>query len=119
MISGVMALDAALASVKATRPARATPAWRGYECGQRNLSAAVHLVGSSQAAGQQRPGPREPIMAREPEFKILKNTEGEYFWHLEAASSRVVAWSGRGYVVQEACLDDVYWITGNASQGMN
>ena len=36
--------------------------------------------------------PGEPIMAREPEFKILKNTEGEYHWHLEAASSRVVAW---------------------------
>lgn len=38
--------------------------------------------------------PEKPIMAREPEFKILKNTEGEY-WHLEDASSRVVARSGQ------------------------
>jgi hypothetical protein len=26
-------------------------------------------------------------MAREPEFKILKNTDGEYYWRLEAADS--------------------------------
>ena len=57
-------------------------------------------------------------MAREPEFKILKNTEGEYFWHLEAASSRVVAWSGRAYVIKQACVDDLYWIKDNASQVM-
>jgi uncharacterized protein YegP (UPF0339 family) len=34
-------------------------------------------------------------MAREPEFKILKNTDGEYYWHLEEGDSRVVARSGR------------------------
>jgi len=33
-------------------------------------------------------------MAREPEFKIFKSTEGQYYWRLEAAGSRVVAWSG-------------------------
>jgi hypothetical protein len=38
--------------------------------------------------------PGEPIMAREPEFKIFKSTEGQYYWRLEAAGSRVVAWSG-------------------------
>jgi hypothetical protein len=49
----------------------------------RNLSAAAHLVGPSQGAGQQRPDPREPIMAQEPEFKILKNTDAESYWHRE------------------------------------
>jgi uncharacterized protein YegP (UPF0339 family) len=39
-------------------------------------------------------------MAREPEFKILKNTEGEYYWRLEAAGSRVVAWPGQAYVIK-------------------
>jgi uncharacterized protein YegP (UPF0339 family) len=46
-------------------------------------------------------------MAREPEFKILKNTEGEYYWHLEAADSRVVAWSGQAYVIKQACVNDL------------
>ena len=39
-------------------------------------------------------------MAREPEFKILKNAEGEYYWYLEVAGSRVVAWSGRAYTIK-------------------
>lgn len=64
------------------------------------------------------PAPREPIMAREPEFKILKNTEGGYYWHLEAASSRVVAWSGQAYVIKQACVDDVHGIKDRASQVM-
>jgi uncharacterized protein YegP (UPF0339 family) len=62
-------------------------------------------------------------MAREPEFKILKNAEGEYYegecyWHLEAAGGRVAAWSGQAYVVKQACVNDVYWIKDNASQVM-
>jgi uncharacterized protein YegP (UPF0339 family) len=62
--------------------------------------------------------PGEPIMAREPEFKILKNTDGEYYWRLEAAGSRVAAWSGQAYVIKQACVNDVYWIKDNASQIM-
>jgi uncharacterized protein YegP (UPF0339 family) len=57
-------------------------------------------------------------MAREPEFKILKNTEGGYYWHLEAAGSRVVAWSGQAYGVKQACVNDLYWIKDNASRIM-
>jgi uncharacterized protein YegP (UPF0339 family) len=57
-------------------------------------------------------------MAREPEFKILKDTEGEYYWHLEAAGSLLVAWSGQAYLIKQACVDDVYWIKNNASQVM-
>jgi len=44
-------------------------------------------------------------MAREPEFKILKNTEGEYYWRLGAADSRVVAWSGQAYAIKQACVN--------------
>jgi uncharacterized protein YegP (UPF0339 family) len=60
----------------------------------------------------------EPIMAREPEFKILKNTDGEYYWHLEAAGSRVAARSGQAYTIKQACVNEVYWIKDNASQIM-
>ena len=59
--------------------------------------------------------PGEPIMAREPEFKILKNAEGGYYWHLEDASSRVVARSGQAYVIKQSCVSDLYWIKDNAS----
>jgi uncharacterized protein YegP (UPF0339 family)/ribosomal protein S14 len=62
--------------------------------------------------------PGEPIMAREPEFEILKNTDGEYYWHLEAAGSRVAAWSGQAYAIKQACVDDLYWVKDNASQIM-
>ena len=54
-------------------------------------------------------------MARELEFKILKNTEGGYYWHLEAADSRVVAWSGQAYAIKQACVSEVYWVKDNAS----
>jgi uncharacterized protein YegP (UPF0339 family) len=57
-------------------------------------------------------------MAREPEFKILKNTDGEYYWHLEAAGSRVAARSGQAYTIKQACVNEVYWIKDNASQIM-
>jgi uncharacterized protein YegP (UPF0339 family) len=96
----------------------ATSARRGCEYGHRNIHAPGHLVGPSQGAGQQRRIPREPIMAREPEFKILKNTDGEYYWHLEAAGSRVAAWSGQAYTLKQACVNDLYWIKDNASQIM-
>jgi uncharacterized protein YegP (UPF0339 family) len=88
------------------------------EGGYRNLSAPGHLVGASQGAGQQRRILGEPIMAREPEFKILKNTDGEYYWHLEAAGGRVVAWSGQAYAIKQACVNDLYWVKDNASQIM-
>jgi uncharacterized protein YegP (UPF0339 family) len=57
-------------------------------------------------------------MAREPEFKILKNTEGGDYWHLEAAGNRVAAWPGQAYGVKQACVNDLYWIKDNASRSM-
>src|SRR6266566_2661723 len=55
------------------------------------------------------PPPGKPIMAREPEFKILKNTDGEYYWRLEAAGGRVAAWPGQAYAIKQACVNDAYW----------
>jgi uncharacterized protein YegP (UPF0339 family) len=75
-------------------------------------------VGPSQGAGQQRPDPRGADHGAEPEFKILKNTEGGYYWHLEAASSRVAAWPGQAYVIKQACVNDLYWVKDNASRIM-
>jgi uncharacterized protein YegP (UPF0339 family) len=73
-------------------------------------------VGPFQGAGQQRPDPPgSRSWAREPEFKILKNTEGEYYWRLEAAGSRVAAWSGQAYAFKQACVNEVYWVKDNAS----
>ena len=46
-------------------------------------------------------------MAREPEFRILKNTEDGCYWHLEAVNSRVVAWSGQACVIKQACVHEV------------
>jgi uncharacterized protein YegP (UPF0339 family) len=57
-------------------------------------------------------------MARAPEFKILKDTVGEYYWHLEAAGGRVAAWSGQAYAIKQACVTEVYWVKDNASQIM-
>ena len=57
-------------------------------------------------------------MAREPEFKILKNTDGEYYWHLEAAGSRVAARPGQAYTIKQACVNDLYWIKEYASRIM-
>ena len=57
-------------------------------------------------------------MAREPEFKILKNTDGEYYWRLEAADRRVAAWSGQAYGIKQACVNDLYWVKDSASQIM-
>jgi len=57
-------------------------------------------------------------MAREPEFKILKNTDGRYYWHLEAANYQLVAWSGQNYASKQSCADELHWIKDNASSIM-
>jgi uncharacterized protein YegP (UPF0339 family) len=57
----------------------------------------------------------ERIMAGEPEFKILKNADGRYYWHLDAAGNRIVAWSGQNYASKQSCADELYWVKDNAS----
>ena len=53
-------------------------------------------------------------MDREAEFKILKNENGEYYWHLQAANNRIVAWSGQTYTSKQWCLQGLEWIRANA-----
>lgn len=58
-------------------------------------------------------------MARVPEFKILRDRDGNYYWHLEAASNRIVAWSAQGYVSKQSCVDELYWIPVIAGQAQD
>jgi uncharacterized protein YegP (UPF0339 family) len=53
-------------------------------------------------------------MERAAEFKVLKNQDGNYYWHLEIGGNRLVAWSGHVYASKELCVDDLHWIRGNA-----
>jgi len=54
-------------------------------------------------------------VAREPEFKVLKNTDGRYYWHLEAASDLLVAWAAQTHASKQSCVDELFWIKQNAS----
>jgi uncharacterized protein YegP (UPF0339 family) len=52
--------------------------------------------------------------ARQPEFKILKDRNGRYYWHLQGATSRIVASSGQTYESKYWCTQDVNWLRANA-----
>lgn len=54
-------------------------------------------------------------MAQQAQFKVLKNQDGRYYWHLEAANYQLVAWSGQNYASKQSCADEVCWIRDNAS----
>jgi uncharacterized protein YegP (UPF0339 family) len=53
-------------------------------------------------------------VASQPEFKVFKNKDGHYYWHLQAANNRIVGWSGQVYQSKESCLTESYWIRANA-----
>jgi uncharacterized protein YegP (UPF0339 family) len=48
------------------------------------------------------------------EFKIFKDRDGRYYWHLEAASGRIIAQSGHPYENKYWCEQDVNWLRANA-----
>jgi uncharacterized protein YegP (UPF0339 family) len=52
--------------------------------------------------------------ARQPEFKILKDRNGRYYWHLQGASGRIVASSGQAHESKYSCALDVNWLRANA-----
>jgi uncharacterized protein YegP (UPF0339 family) len=52
--------------------------------------------------------------ANQPEFKILKDRDGRYYWCLQGASGRVFASSGQTYESKHACEQDLSWLRGNA-----
>ena len=48
------------------------------------------------------------------EFKIFQDRDGRYYWHLEAASGRIIAQSGHPYENRYWCEQDVNWLRANA-----
>ncbi len=52
--------------------------------------------------------------ARQPEFKILKDHTGRHYWHLQGASSRIVASSGQTYESKSSCERDLNWLRASA-----
>lgn len=55
------------------------------------------------------------IVTSQAEFKIRKDKDGKYSWHLQAANNRIVCWSGQGYLSKQACVNELYWIKENAA----
>jgi uncharacterized protein YegP (UPF0339 family) len=52
--------------------------------------------------------------AKQPEFQILKDRDGRYYWYLQGASGRIVASSGQTYQSKHSCTQDVNWLRANA-----
>jgi uncharacterized protein YegP (UPF0339 family) len=48
------------------------------------------------------------------EFKIFQDRDGRYYWHLQAASGRIIARSGQAYEGKYWCAQDVNWLRANA-----
>ncbi len=55
------------------------------------------------------------IVASQAEFKVRKDKDGKYSWHLQAVNNRIVCWSGQGYLSKQACMNELYWIKENAA----
>ena len=49
-------------------------------------------------------------MEPQPVFKILKDEKGRYYWGLQTANDRVIAWSGHTYESKQWCLQDLGWV---------
>jgi len=47
------------------------------------------------------------------EFQVLKDQDGRYYWRLQAASNRIIAWSGQAYDSKYWCVQDVNWLQAN------
>jgi uncharacterized protein YegP (UPF0339 family) len=48
------------------------------------------------------------------EFQVLKDQDGRYYWRLQAAGNRIIAWSGQAYDSKYWCVQDVNWLRANA-----
>jgi uncharacterized protein YegP (UPF0339 family) len=49
-----------------------------------------------------------------PEFRVLRDQNGRYYWHLQAVSGRIMAWSGQTYETKYWCAQDLNWLRANA-----
>jgi len=54
-------------------------------------------------------------VASQAEFKVLKDKDGKYYWHLQAANNRIVCWSGQVYESKQSCMTELHWVRGNAA----
>jgi uncharacterized protein YegP (UPF0339 family) len=43
------------------------------------------------------------------EFKISEDRDGRYYWHLEAARSKIIGQSGHSYESKYWCEQDLNW----------
>lgn len=69
--------------------------------------------------GSDRTGGRVVLVEQEQrteraEFQVLKDRDGRYYWRLQAASNRIIAWSGHAYDTKYWCVQDVNWLRANA-----
>jgi uncharacterized protein YegP (UPF0339 family) len=48
------------------------------------------------------------------EFQVLKDQDGRYYWRLQAANQKIIAWSGQAYDSKYWCVQDVNWFRANA-----
>jgi uncharacterized protein YegP (UPF0339 family) len=48
-------------------------------------------------------------------FKVWEDRDGGYYWHLQAASDRIIAWSRQAYDSKYWCVQDLNWPLANAA----
>ncbi len=48
------------------------------------------------------------------ELQVLKDQDGRYYWRLQAASNRIIAWSGQAYDSKYWCVQDMNWLRATA-----
>ena len=49
------------------------------------------------------------------EFQVLKDQDGRYYWRLQAASNRIIAWSGHANDSKYRYLQGANWLRGTAA----
>jgi uncharacterized protein len=49
-------------------------------------------------------------------FEIVRNSQGQYYWHMRAANGQIIAYSGETYVAKTSCRHALDLVrTGSAS----
>ena len=46
--------------------------------------------------------------------QVLEDQDGRYYWRLQAASDRIIAWSGQAYDSEYWCVQDMNWLRATA-----
>jgi hypothetical protein len=73
------------------------------------------LTGAGDQTSHGRTGGRRCRWAgRLAEFKVGKGRDGRYYWHLQAASNRIIARPGQACDSKCWCVQDLNWLRANA-----